>query len=459
MKTDCQAIAKKVLILGIGKSGSSTARTLHKIGIPFILSDNKEMKDCPDLSELAELAEETYFGDHSFSLTNMSVDLIIKSPGIPYSNAILLEAKMLNVPIVTEVEIAYLLSDAKIVGITGSNGKTTTTSLAGSIFELSGLSSEIGGNIGSALIDHTNRPELEWLISELSSFQLEGTIKFRPHIACFLNFSETHLDYHKTKENYLSAKLNLFKNQLPTDYAILNYDDLLFHNVASNIRSQIYWFSIKEEVEKGVFIKNGDVIYRDNNKVETLFPLSEIQIKGSHNIENTLAAVLIACLANIDTESIRLGVRTFKTVQHRLEYIGSKGNVEFYNDSKSTNPTSTNKACDSFEQPIILIAGGKERHADFDTLRHSFSKSNFKGIVTFGETKEKLLRVAENYGVAIALSANNVNEAVALAEQISSNGDVILFSPACASWDMYNSFEERGNDFIKAYTKLKKRSE
>lgn len=444
---------KKILVLGLGKSGISTVRTLHKMGMTIIVNDGKKRSDCTYASELDTLNILSHYGGHPVDLLDTGIDLIIKSPGIPYTLPLLQEAVLRGFSIVTEVEIASLLTNAHIIGITGSNGKTTTTSLVGDIFEAANITAEVCGNIGTALLDVATNSATDWLIAELSSFQLKGTNTFKPKIATLLNFSETHLDFHGNATDYLQSKLAIFANQDVDDFAVLNADNPMFTSIGETLRASLYWFSLTQEVSRGTFIKNEAIYFKDTEVETKIMELSAIPLKGSHNIENVLAATLIAILGGVQLTHIQTAIEQFQAVEHRLEFVGNKRGVAYYNDSKSTNPVSTVKACNAFDEPIILLLGGKDRGSKFTELADIWSRGNIKEIICYGETAELLNEIATFHGIPSRV-CKTLDECVNLSSQVASNGDVVIFSPACASWDMYTSYEARGIHFKKAFNAI-----
>lgn len=437
---------EKVLVLGLGKSGHSTVRYLQQQKIPFIVNDGASNENNPNVSFLQQQGIHAVFGSHPLSLLN-GVTTIVKTPGFPYSNPLLQEAQKREIPILTEIELGFLATNANIVGITGSNGKTTTTALVGEMFELAGRKSAVCGNIGTPFLDVANEKNHEWLVAELSSFQLKGTVKFQPKIAAFLNFSETHMDFHGDMKDYLNAKMNLFQNQTKDDFAVLNADVTLFKDIATSISSSLYWFSTTNEVERGTFVRNESIYFKENEKEIKLIDLKDIPLKGSHNVENVLAASLIAYLSGIDEKTIEEAIKRFQGMEHRLEPVGTLDGVTYYNDSKATNPVSTVKACASFTEPLVLILGGKDRGSDLSEVLPSFTQGNVRAVIAFGETKQRFASLAKDANVETIVEVDTLEEVVKTASSISRHGDIVLFSPACASWGMYSSYVERGNHF------------
>ncbi|OEF99525.1 UDP-N-acetylmuramoylalanine--D-glutamate ligase [Vulcanibacillus modesticaldus] len=446
---------KRIIVLGLAKSGTTIAKILHRFGADVTVNDAKPEDKCPEKKELEKLGIKVICGRHPEDLIDENVDLVVKNPGIPYSNILIEKAVRLNIPVITEVEIASKISKAPIIGITGSNGKTTTTTLIGEIIKKAGLAPIVAGNIGTVLSEEALlAKEEQVLVAELSSFQLKGTINFRPHIAVLLNIYPAHLDYHQSIEDYIDSKSKLFCNQNAEDYAVLNAECETCINLKSKIKSQIYLFSTKSKVEKGAYIEGGKIFWVDGTKQVEILSLSEIFLKGAH-LENVLAAIVATRLYGVDFEAIRYVLRNFKGVEHRLEYVlTTNNNIIFYNDSKATNPQATITALSAFEQSVILIAGGLDRGISFEELIEPFKKG-VKFLITFGQTAEKLKEIGRIAGIDQCFVVDNVNEAVKSAYSLANNGDIVLLSPACASWDMFTSFEERGRMFKEAVHKYK----
>lgn len=456
---------RQVVVLGLARSGVSVAKLFHEMGALVTVNDKKERQLCPEADELEALGISVVCGSHPAGLVHEGIALVVKNPGIPYAVEPVRKADELGIEVVTEVEVAYHICKAPMIGITGSNGKTTTTTLTGLMLEAGGLNPIVAGNIGRALTEAALEAKSDnRMVVELSSFQLKGTREFRPRIGCLLNVYETHLDYHGTMEDYVLSKTKLFDNQTEDDTAVLNWDDPLCRQVADKIRSRVLLFSTKQELAYGLFIQpplnTGErdierwLVYRDEEgHVKRVLPVKEMGIPGAHNVENALAASGMALTSGVSLETIAKVLRTFRGVEHRLEYVGTKDGILFYNDSKATNPTATMKSIESFTQDIILIAGGLDRGSDYMELLPAFQRQ-IKGAVLLGETKEKIQRIARLSGmsrVKTVDTANNVQdtvtEAVKAAFDLAKPGDVVLLSPACASWDMFPSYEERGRMF------------
>ncbi len=440
---------KKVLVLGLAKSGFATAKVLNNHQIDLVVNDLSAEESDPLVQKLKAKDIKVVLGSHPLELLE-DIDLIVKNPGIPYSNDLLVEAIKRNIPIITEVELTYhLLSKQTLIGITGSNGKTTTTSLVREMFKESKENIVTAGNIGTVSIEVVEdlNPE-DNLLLELSSFQLQGTKTFKPHIAALLNLYEAHIDYHGSFLKYCEAKANIFKNQTNDDFLVYNYDDDQVAKAARKSEATLIPFSIKTSVKEGAW-RDEKYLYF---KSEQIIRIKDIVLVGDHNLSNILAAVAIAKLRNIDTQSIRNVLKVFSGVKHRLEFVCMKQGRYFYNDSKATNILATEQALKAFQSPTILLAGGLDRGDDFSPLIPLLK--NVKTLVLFGETKEKLAQIGLEAGLNNVFLVDTMKEAVEKAYKESNESDVILLSPACASWDQYKTFEERGDSFIESIKDL-----
>ncbi len=440
--------AKNVLVLGLARSGAAVARLLAKQGARVTVNDQKEREAFGSVpEELERLGIQVICGGHPAGIVGDHLDLLVKNPGIPYSALPIRRALEIGIPVVTEIEVAYQFCRAPIIGITGSNGKTTTTSLTGEILQTAGLRPVVAGNIGTALSDivESVTPD-QWLVAELSSFQLMGTVTFRPRIGALLNVYKAHLDYHGTMDKYIAAKSRLFMNQTASDVAVLNADQPTVMQVAASVPGRIFPFSLTQRLDEGVFVKDGSIVIRSNGQIHHVCRLCEIPLKGAHNLENVLAAAAISFAAGAAVQAIREGIRRFQGVEHRLEFVAEKNGVSYFNDSKATNAEAATRAITSFTNPVVLIAGGLDRGTDFAELIPVF-QNHVKAIVTLGQAADKLAAAAEKAGVRERRRANSIEEAVAIAKALAEPGDSVLLSPACASWDMYSSFEERGRIF------------
>ena len=447
---------KNVLLVGLARTGVSTIKLLDKLGANIIVNDIKDEENLKDiLVDLKDISNAKYIlGYHPENVEY--IDLAVVSPGVPLDLPFIKKLKEEKIEIIGEVELAYRLSRNPVfVGITGTNGKTTTTSLVGEIFKEAKRDTYIVGNIGNPVIETvTKTDEDSFLITELSSFQLESIVDFKPKVATILNISPDHLNRHHTMENYIEAKSNIFKNQDENDFAILNYDDKEVRALQSKCRSKVIFFSRKEKLDKGIYLDESNNIVIDIDEKIVLMNRKELSLPGGHNLENCMAAIAMSYVCNIELSTLKHVLKTFKAVEHRLEYVKTLNDIMFVNDSKGTNPDSTIKAVQSYENPIVLIAGGYNKDSDFSELL-DIAKSNVKALVLMGETAEVIETCAKEKGYKTIVRVNNMKEAVEASYNLATKGDVVLLSPACASWDMYKSFEVRGNDFKENVNNLK----
>lgn len=433
----------------MAKSGYAASKLLKKLGATVTVNDRTPFEQNEIAQKLKSEGFNVVCGEHPLSLLDDQPFCIVKNPGIPYTNPLLIEAVKRNIPIYTEIELAYLISEAPFIGITGSNGKTTTTTLALNMLEEGNKKPLVAGNIGTVACEVAERAnEDQIIVTELSSFQLMGIESFRPKISLITNIFEAHLDYHGSKDEYIKAKANIFKNQTENDFAVVNFDDENVMAMASQIRAKIIPFSTTKIVQDGAYVQNGFIYFKEKKVIE----VEKIVLPGKHNLENILAAVAISKLLDVENDAIEKVLTTFTGVEHRLQFVTEINKRKFYNDSKATNILATQKAISSFQKPVILIAGGLDRGNGFDDLIPYFK--NVKKMVTYGQTADKLIESAEKAGMKAVKSVDNVEDAVNEAFAHSEVGDIILLSPACASWDQFKTFEERGNKFIQAVHKL-----
>jgi UDP-N-acetylmuramoylalanine--D-glutamate ligase len=442
---------KNVLILGLAKSGFAAAKLLHELGAKVTVNDQKPFEENEAAQRLEEMGIRVICGSHPLELLDEPFDLMVKNPGIPYYNPLVAKAMEKGIPIITEVELAYQISEAPFIGITGSNGKTTTTTLIYEMLKEGGKQPLIAGNIGTVACEVAKEASSEnWIVTELSSFQLMGIIDFQPKISVLLNIFNAHLDYHGTKEEYAKAKGNLFKNQTNDDFTVVNADDETVMKLVQSSNAAKVFFSATQRLQSGAWIENGIIYFNGEKIIET----KDIALPGMHNLENILAAISAAKLAGVDNDAITRVLKTFTGVKHRLQFVEEVNGRKFYNDSKATNILATQKALSAFENDsIILLAGGLDRGNEFDELIPYLK--NVKAMILFGQTARKLERVAKEAGIEMIEHVDNVEKAVPIAYELSQPGDVILLSPACASWDQYKTFEQRGDIFIGAVHKLK----
>ncbi len=439
---------KKVLLVGLAKTGVSTIKHLNRLGAKVVVNDIKDKDKLKDiLDELSDLNNVEYIlGYHPENVDD--VDITVVSPGVPLDLPFILKLKSKNIEIIGEVELAYRLSQNPIfIGITGTNGKTTTTSLVGEIFKKANRDTYIVGNIGNPVIDTVGiANENSVLVTELSSFQLESIDKFKPHVSAILNFTEDHLNRHHTMKAYIEAKARIFENQDSKDFCILNYDDEDVRSLSDSVKAKKIFFSRKKSLEYGIYLdEKKNIIINIDEKI-TLLNKDELSLPGDHNLENCMAAAAIAYVSNIDIDVIRKVLKTFAGVEHRQEFVRNLNGIMFVNDSKATNPDSSIKAVQSYNRPIVLIAGGMDKQSSFDEFL-DIAKENVYALVLLGETAQKIKECAQNKGFDNITIVKDMKEAVNASYQIAKDGDVVLLSPACASWDMYKSFEVRGIDF------------
>lgn len=437
---------KKVLLVGLAKTGIATIKFLHSKGALLTVNDIKGEEELKEvLSELEGLGIEYILGSHPQNIDGY--ELVVVSPGVPLDIPFIAKFKEKKVEVISEIELSYRYSKAPFVGITGTNGKTTTTSLVGEIFKLSSYNTFVVGNIGTPVVDVVDKAdENSVLVTELSSFQLESIESFKPRVSAILNITPDHLNRHKTMENYIAAKARIFENQDENDYTVLNYDCEQTRSLAGLCKSNVVFFSRKERLESGVFVDGGRIVVKAAEGATSLMDIAELKIPGPHNLENALAAVAIAVSMQLPFEIIASALRSFEGVEHRLEFVRSLNGIDFINDSKGTNPDASIKAIQSFERPLILIAGGMDKGGDFDDFVAEFG-GKVKGLVLLGETAQKLEDTAVRFGFKANYRVENMEQAVQKAFALAAQGDIVLLSPACASWDMYPSYEVRGRDF------------
>lgn len=444
---------KNVLVIGLGISGVSTIKALHCLGAEISITDNKNEDDFRDiLTSISYINCEKYFNVDNIDLSQY--DLIIKSPGIPPSSKLIQKALVNNIEVITDIELAYRISPTKnIIAITGTNGKTTTTTLVGELFKSNDFNTYLAGNIGIGILENIIDADPEDVfVVETSSFQLEHTKDFKPKVSLILNITPDHINWHGTYENYIDSKLKVFKNQDYEDYLVLNYDDRILRNIKHN--TNIIWFSTKEKLHSGIYVDGDNIIIKYKEINMEFMNYKDLRIKGRHNLENVLGSIGISIAVGLDLELVRNAILDFKGVEHRLEFVCCFNGLNFYNDSKGTNPESTIKAIESFHDPIILIAGGYNKESEFDELILSFN-NKVKYLILLGETSEIIKSTAMRYNYNKIYIVNDMEEAVTLAYKLGEEKDNILLSPACASWDMYKSFEERGRHFKSIVNKLK----
>ncbi|OPX88373.1 MAG: UDP-N-acetylmuramoylalanine--D-glutamate ligase [Pelotomaculum sp. PtaB.Bin104] len=442
-------MGKKVLIVGAGRSGMAVARFLLDKGAAAVLTDSNELAGQEAaLEQLAAAGVRLALGGYP-AVERGSFDLVVMSPGVPLTAKPALAAIENGIPVTGELELAYQFSRAPLVAVTGTNGKTTTTTLIGAIFQATGKNTLVGGNIGLPLVTEIDQyGPADVVVAEVSSFQLETVRDFKPKVAVVLNITPDHLDRHGNMENYIAAKARIFANQEQDDFTVLNYDDPSTVALAPSSCGRVIFFSRVAELETGVFVRAGKIVAKLNGETEHICGVAELGIPGAHNLENALAAVASAKVMGIAGTSIAETLRTFKGVAHRLEFVTEINGVRYINDSKGTNPASSIKALEAYEQPIVLIAGGKNKGNDFAEFADKIVE-RVKFLVVLGQCAEQIADAAKARGFDRIFYASSFKEAVLLAHQAATAGNVVLLSPACASWDMFNNYEERGELFKK----------
>ena len=440
---------KRVLVVGLGKSGLASALFLKARGARVTVSDTKSgdelRNEIPTLLDHGITVETGGHGERTFR----EQDLIVVSPGVPVDAPLLAQARTLGESVIGEIELAAQFLPGPIVAITGSNGKTTTTTLVGEILTAGGLHALVGGNIGTPAISLAGRAKPESVIVlEVSSFQLETIQTFRPKVAVVLNVTPDHLDRHQTIESYVNAKARIFENQRNDDFAVLNEDDPTCVTMAARTKAQVFWFSRQKEVKQGGWVRDGNIVFRHGAQQSEIMQVSELPLKGAHNLENVLAAVCAGALMGCTPEKIREAVRDFKAVEHRLEFVATIRGVDYYNDSKATNVDATIKALESFPANIHLILGGKDKGSDY-TVLNDLLRQRVKRVYTIGAAAAKIesqISSSKSGGVEVVHS-ETLENALRKANAVAEPGDVVLLAPACASFDQFKNYEQRGQVF------------
>jgi len=443
---------KRILIVGLGKSGVAAALFLQARGARVTVSDAKAedqlRQEIPALLDKGITVESGGHGERTFR----DQDLIVLSPGVPADAPQVGQARSRGVPVIGEIELASRFLKGHLVAITGSNGKTTTTTLAGEVISMGGYETLVGGNIGTPAISLVEESTPDTFnVLEVSSFQLETIESFHPEIAVILNITPDHLDRHRNFRAYLAAKARIFEQQQESDFAVLNAGDKTCRELADRIRARTRWFSRSSEVKSGAYVKGGKIFWKDEEGEQEVLPVSEIPLKGAHNLENVLAAVCVGRLVGCEPHRIRRAVQEFKAVEHRLEFVASVQGVEYYNDSKATNVDATIKALESFPSGIHIILGGKDKGSDYSVLS-ALLKERARRVYTIGAAAEKI--ASQIQGACDIVSAETLEAAVRKAAESAAAGDVVLLAPACASFDQFENYEHRGRVFKQAVAAL-----
>lgn len=441
---------KKVLVYGLGVTGISSVKALDKLGYDVYTYDKNK-------KNIKELEGYNYSPISDSKINDLKVDFVIKSPGIKPSDEVVKILEKEN-EIISDIEASErLFADKEKIAITGTNGKTSTTSMVAHIINECGENAYTVGNIGEGILWQVYEKKGVF-VEELSSFQLHDTSTYKPHIGAILNIKEDHIDWHGSFEDYIKSKLKLAANQDENDFLVINHEDEITMKDKEDFKAQIYEFSSLNEVNKGLYLKDNKIYLNDRDiKNKEILDVRDLAVIGRHNYENVMAAILLTYLYGIKLEDIVKAIKTFKSISHRLEYVRTLSGIDFYNDSKGTNVDSSVKAIESFDRPIIIIAGGYDKHIDYTDFVKAFKK-NGKLMVLMGETKCKLKELCDKYKVNYIL-VNDMKEAIDTAYKKGEEKDVVLLSPASASWDMYKSYEIRGDEFKTLVNRLEEKCE
>lgn len=450
---------KNVLVVGMAKSGISAAKLCSRLGAKVTIQDVKSKEELmksvkEEIDILDSMAVYMLLGEEPTDIID-SFDLIVLSPGVPTDLEFLNKARQLQIPIWSEIELAFVLCPCPVIAITGTNGKTTTTTLVGEIMKKYNPGTQVVGNIGIPFTEKVEELKKEDLVvAEISSFQLESIHTFKPKVSAILNITPDHLNRHKSLENYVAAKERIFENQDENDYCVLNDDDDICSKMKHKTKAKALLFSRKKELNEGAFLKDNKIWVRLGKEDEAICLTEELRIPGNHNIENVLAAVAISVSMGVPPEIIRDVVIHFKGVEHRIEFVDKIDGVEYYNDSKATNVDAAIIGIQSMKAPVVLIGGGMDKGTDFSEWIDAFD-GKVKALIVMGETADKIIKTANQKGFFNIKKVSSIEEAVRLAKETAQKGDCVLLSPACASWDMFKSYEERGKLFKKAVYALR----
>ena len=447
---------KKVLIVGCGISGIGSAKLLEKAGAIPVLFDENTKVDAATVRQKFENDSrvEIVIGKLSPELEN-AIELVVLSPGVPSDTAFAGSFRKRDIKVIGEIELAYLCGKGRILAITGTNGKTTTTALTGKIMEEYFNSTYIVGNIGNPYTDAALEMQEETVtVAEISSFQLETIEKFHPQVSAILNITPDHLDRHHTMENYVKTKQDITRNQTKEDVCVLNYEDTYTAEFADNCPARVVYFSSARQLENGYFLEGEEIKYAKDGKIETLMNIYEMKLLGIHNVENVMAAIAISESFGVPREHILKVVKNFRAVEHRIEYVTTVQGVDYYNDSKGTNPDAAIKAVQAMNRPTIVIGGGYDKDSKYDEWIESFGQK-VRWLVLLGQTKEKIADCAKEKGFHNIVMVDTLEEAVKVSYEKAKEGEAVLLSPACASWGMFPNYEVRGRMFKELVQKLK----
>ena len=447
---------KKALVCGMARSGIAAAKLLKRLGAEVTLQDMKKREDiAADVLNLENEGIVLYTGANPDDIA-CAQDIIVLSPGIPCDLPFITAAEAAGVSVISEVELAYTLTECPITAITGTNGKTTTTTLTGEIMKAVYAGTAVVGNIGIPYSEEVERlTEKDWVVAEISSFQMEKAQEFHPHISAVLNITPDHLNRHKTMEVYIAMKEKVFAKQTAEDFCILNHGDEACRKMADKTAAKVFFFSSSEKLEEGIYLDGENIEVRWNDINETLINVNDLQILGVHNHENVMAAAAAAICANIPLDTIRGVLKAFAGVEHRIEYVATVDGVDYYNDSKGTNVDASIRAVLAMKKPIVLIGGGYDKGGSFDEWTKLFP-GRVKHLVLIGVTAPQVRASAEKFGFTAISDCETFKEAVDLCREKAEDGDCVLLSPACASWGMFDNYEQRGDLFkeqVRGYLK------
>ncbi len=443
-----QLQGKRVLVFGAGKSGISSTRLLQKQDAFVILYDSNTGLTDKDFTDKFDTEKNFLLvtGDLTDEMI-LSLDLLVISPGVAIDHPAVMRIREKNIPVWGEIELAYRISKGKIVGITGTNGKTTTTTLVGEIMNTYFDEVYVVGNIGNPYTDVAmDTTEQSVAVIELSSFQLETIEKFRPDVSAILNITPDHLNRHHTMDNYIAMKENIAKNQTMSEVCVLNYDDEILREMAKRLKTRVLFYSSTHKLEEGLYLDNEDIYYSIQGRKEFVVNINEVKVLGKHNYENIMAATGMALSLGVPMEFIHTALVNFRAVEHRIEYVENINGVTYYNDSKGTNPDASIKAVQAMRTPTIVIGGGYDKHSTFDEWIEAFD-SKVKLLVLLGQTREQIAETAKRHGFHNIIMVSDLKEAVRISAEKAEPGDSVLLSPACASWGMFENYEQRGNLF------------
>ena len=449
-----EVTGKKVLVFGSGISGIGAVKLLEDHGAEVILYDGNDKLDKVAMKEqLGDgVKAEIILGEFPEKLID-TLDIAVLSPGVPTDLPVVNAMRDKKVAVLGEVELAYAFGKGDVLAITGTNGKTTTTTLLGEIMKAYKEHTYVVGNIGNPYTVAARQMEEDAVaVAEMSSFQLESIVTFRPKVSAILNFTPDHLNRHHTMEAYVNAKKNIAKNQTAEDYCILNYEDERTREFGEHIDAQVIYFSSRQKLEKGIYLDNGNMIYKNPEEV-LVCNVDELQLLGMHNYENYMAAVAMAAVYGVPIDIIRKVIRAFKGVEHRIEYVTEKNGVVYYNDSKGTNPDAAIKGIQAMNRRTVLLGGGYDKGSEFTEWINAFD-GKVKKLILIGATKEKIAADAEKCGFHDYVFADTFEEAVLLAAKTAESGEAVLLSPACASWGMFPNYEVRGDEFKRIVNSL-----